>query len=79
MYDMGYHQTLLITGGFLIVLGMMMLSLSTEYYQVLLAQGICVGLGTGIAYVPSLALVTASFSTRRAIAIAIVNSGISVG
>lgn len=79
VYDMGYRQTLLVTGGFLTVFGMMMLSLCTKYYQILLTQGVCLGLGTGIVYVPSLAIVAASFSTRRPVAIALANSGISVG
>lgn len=76
---MGYHKALLVAGGFLIVFGMMMLSLCTKFYQILLAQGVYVGLGTGMVYVLSLAFVTASFTTKRPTAIAIANSGISVG
>lgn len=79
VYDLGYHRTLLFLGGFLTVFGMMMLSLCTEYYQILLAQGVCVGLGSGIVYVPSLALVAASFTTKRPVAVAAVSSGISIG
>lgn len=78
-YDLGYHRTLLLLGGFLTVLGMMTLSLCTKYYQILLAQGVCVGLGSGVVYVPSLALVAASFTTKRPVAVAAVSSGISVG
>lgn len=79
VYDLGYHRTLLSLGGFLTVLGMMTLSLCTKYYQILLAQGVCVGLGSGVVYVPSLALVAASFTTKRPVAVAAVSSGISVG
>lgn len=57
----------------------MTLSLATKYYQVFLAQGVCLGLGGGIIYVPSLALVAASFTEKRQIAIAIVTSGTSIG
>ena len=79
VYDMGYHKTLLIIGGSLTVFGMMMLSLCTKYYQILLAQGFCVGIGTGIVYMPSLAIIAASFTTKLPIAMAIVVSGTSVG
>uniref|UniRef100_A0A093W2K0 Riboflavin transporter MCH5 n=2 Tax=Talaromyces marneffei PM1 TaxID=1077442 RepID=A0A093W2K0_TALMA len=35
------------------VLGVMMLSLAHEYYQILLAQGVCIGVGSATLYVPS--------------------------
>ncbi|KAL8827361.1 MAG: hypothetical protein Q9191_003233 [Dirinaria sp. TL-2023a] len=79
VFDLGYHRTLLFLGGFLTIFGFMMTSLATEYYQVLLAQGICTGLGSGMVHVPNYALVAASFTTRRAVAIALVGSGISIG
>lgn len=76
---MGYLRTLLFLGGFLTVLGMISLSFATQYYQVFLAQGVCLGLGGGAMYIPSLALVAASFTTKRQIAIALVSSGTSIG
>ena len=79
VFDMGYHRTLLCLGAFLNVLGMITLSFATQYYQVFLAQGVCVGLGSGIVYVPSLALIAASFTKRRQIAVALVTSGTSFG
>ena len=79
VFDMGYHRTLLCLGAFLIVLGMITLSFANYYYQIFLAQGVCLGLGGGIVYVPSLALIAASFTTKRQIAVAIVTSGTSIG
>lgn len=61
------------------VLGLMMLSLCTEYYQVMLAQGICFGVGAGLVYVPGLAFVTGSFAKLRAYAVAVTTTGASVG
>lgn len=45
LYDRGYIRALLILGGCLVVFGFMMLSLAKEYYQMLLTQGVCIGLG----------------------------------
>jgi MFS family permease len=70
---------MLFFGNFFVVLGIMMLSLATQYWHVLLAQGVCMGLGAGLLYIPSLALVGIWFSRRRSLAMGIVTSGIAVG
>lgn len=48
VFDAGYFRALLYAGSFLVVFGQMMLSLCTELWQVVLAQGICIGIGTGL-------------------------------
>ena len=45
LYDRGFFRTLLIVGGSLDVFGFMMLSLAKEYYQMILTQGLCIGIG----------------------------------
>lgn len=79
LFDYGYYRTMLFVGNFLVVLGIMMLSLCTTYYQVFLAQGICMGLGAGLLYIPSIALVSVFFKRKRSVAMGIVTSGIAVG
>lgn len=79
LFDAGYFYALLPTGTFLLVLGMMMKSLSTKYYQIMLAQGICVGIGAGFLFVPSVALLPQYFHKRRALANGIAASGSSIG
>ncbi|KAI1114023.1 major facilitator superfamily domain-containing protein [Nemania sp. NC0429] len=80
LFDAGYLRPLLALGCFLIVLGMATLSLATTYWQVFLAQAVAVGVGSGLVYVPSLALVSTLFPERtRPWAIGCVNSGGSVG
>ena len=79
IFDLGHHDLLLYISSILVPFGVMMLSLSTKYYQILLSQGICLGVGSGILYVPSLALVAASFITRRAMAVTIVTAGSNIG
>ena len=79
LFDLGYFRSMLLVGNFLVVFGIMMLSLSTTYWQVFLSQGLCMGLGAGLLYIPSLALVGVWFSKKRALAMGIVMSGIAVG
>lgn len=45
IYDRGYFRSLLVFGTFMIVFGHMMLSLCTEFWQCLLAQGFVIGIG----------------------------------
>jgi MFS family permease len=66
-------------GTFLSVFGIMMTSLATQYWQIFLAQGFCVGLGGGCLFLPSVALVATYFTTKRALAIGIAAAGGSIG
>lgn len=79
IYDKGYARSLLAVGSFLIVFGQMMLSLSSEYYQVLLAQGISIGVGTGLIFVSGVAILSTYFSTKLATATGIAAAGSSIG
>ncbi|KAF2852406.1 MFS general substrate transporter, partial [Plenodomus tracheiphilus IPT5] len=79
IYDAGYFRSLLLFGSFMLVLGQMMLSLCTSYWQVLLAQAFCIGIGTGALFVPSVAILSTYFSTRIGMAIGIAASGSSFG
>lgn len=79
LYDLGVYRWMMISGSALILLGLFMLSLSTEYYQVFLSQGIAVGIGGGLLYVPSLALVSGAFKKKRAMALGVVTCGIGLG
>jgi MFS family permease len=80
LYDMGYFRSMLVSGCVLQVFGLMMLSLSTEYWQVLLSHGVCRGIGGGLLYVPSIALVASSFEDKmRPFALGIASSGAALG
>ncbi|KAI5290221.1 hypothetical protein KEM54_002163 [Ascosphaera aggregata] len=50
-----------------------------EYWQVLLAQAFCGGIGSGFMYIPALTIVPQYFSTRRALATGVAVSGASFG
>ncbi len=63
----------------MVVFGMFMISLSTEYYQVMLAQGFCVGLGAGAINIPAFAIISSKFTTRRPFALGCASTGASIG
>lgn len=79
IYDGGYFRTLIFTGSFLVVFGMMMTSICKDYWQVMLAQGIVVGIGDGCLFLPSVAIISQYFSTRRALATGIAAGGSGLG
>ncbi|KAH6659097.1 major facilitator superfamily domain-containing protein [Truncatella angustata] len=79
LYDKGYLRSLLLAGSVLIVIGLMMTSLCTQFWQLVLAQAICIGTGTGILYIPSLAVIPQYFHRRKALALGLVVSGSSCG
>lgn len=72
------HEAVLI-GTVLIVFGLFMTSLATQYYQLLLAQGICIGLGMGIMYMPGLSVPSSYFKAKKPLAVAIIASGAGSG
>ncbi|KAL4954216.1 major facilitator superfamily domain-containing protein [Aspergillus filifer] len=79
LFDLGHYRVLLISGSFLSVVGVMMLSLASEYYQILLSQGICAGLGFGLLYIPSITLVSRAFTKKRALALGVSTAGAPLG
>lgn len=79
LYDRGYLRTLLFVGSFGIIFGHMMLSLCKEYWQALLAQGFCVGIGAGCLFVPSVSVLPTYFSKKLGLAVGIGSSGSSIG
>ncbi|KAL2831552.1 major facilitator superfamily domain-containing protein [Aspergillus cavernicola] len=79
IYDRGYLRALLITGSFGIVFGIMMLSLCKTYWEVLLAQGFCIGIGAGCLFVPCVSILPTYFSSKLGAALGLAASGSSFG
>lgn len=78
--DAGYYRVTLVCGLFLQLLGVFMTSLSTEYWQLFLSQGICQGFGNGLLFCPAVALVSTYFTARRrAVAVSFVACGGGTG
>lgn len=72
---------MLLAGTHLQVFGLMMLSLSRQYYQLFLSQAICVGVGAGVAFTPSVAAAATSLTkpATRAKAMGLMACGSSIG
>ncbi|KAJ5982839.1 MFS general substrate transporter [Penicillium waksmanii] len=79
LFDAGYFYVLLAVGSFLVVFGMFMTSLCTDFWQVMLAHGITIGLGSGCLFIPSVAIVSTYFTTKKSFATGIAASGSSLG
>lgn len=79
LFDSYGPRWILLGGTFLHVFGLMMASLSTEYYQFILSQGICSPLGASAIFNACVNSVSTWFGKRRAFALGIMASGSSLG
>ncbi|KAK4955109.1 hypothetical protein LTR10_007303 [Elasticomyces elasticus] len=79
LYDNYGPRWLLIGGTFLHVFGLMMTSLATEYYQFLLAQGVCSPIGASMIFYPAMSTLTTWFFKKRGAAFGIIAAGSSLG
>jgi MFS family permease len=77
--DAGYFRPAIIAGAVTVVFGVFMASLSTQYWQLFLAQGVCVGIGNGFLFCPAVSLLSTYFSKKRGLALAIGASGTGTG
>ncbi|KAH0343492.1 MFS general substrate transporter, partial [Aureobasidium melanogenum] len=79
IFDRGYLRPLLVVGSFLVVFGFMMLSLCHTFWQVLLAQGFCIGIGSGLLFVPAVAILPTYFRAKLGLAVGLAACGSSMG
>lgn len=77
--DAGFFKLTFTLGAVISLFGMFMLSLCKTYWQVFLAQGVCIGLGFGLVFVPSIAIVSTYFLKNRSIALGITVTGSATG
>ncbi|PWY88426.1 MFS general substrate transporter [Aspergillus heteromorphus CBS 117.55] len=79
LFDNFGPRYIILAGTLLHVFGIMMTSISTEYYQFLLAQGICSPIGTSALFHAGINSISTWFRHRRALALGIATSGASLG
>ncbi|KAI0084013.1 major facilitator superfamily domain-containing protein [Irpex rosettiformis] len=79
--DRGYCRHTILIGSLLFTFSFFMLSIADthQYYQLVLSQGVGMGLGGGLIYIPSLAVQSHRWRKRRSMAMGIVFSGSAIG
>lgn len=77
--DAGYFRPLMLIGSILVVVGIFTASFATVYWQLFLSQGLCVGVGSGMIFCPSLALCSTYFHKKKAWAIGVGVVGSATG
>jgi len=77
--DAGYFRLVYCIGVALQIVGIFTASVAKTYWQLLLAQGVCVGLGNGFLFCPCISTVSTYFAKRRGLAIAMVATGSATG
>lgn len=79
LFDLGYFRSLLWVGTALLVISMFLLSVTSQFYQVLLTQSVLFGLGAGFVFLPAPAVVAQYFDARLGLAISIASVGSAIG
>ncbi|KAK1999418.1 major facilitator superfamily transporter [Colletotrichum falcatum] len=79
LYDHYGPRWLVFGGTILHVFGLMMTSLSTQYWQILLSQGICSAIGVAAILSPGLNVVHGWFNVNRGAAFGVLSTGSSIG
>ncbi|PCH33722.1 MFS general substrate transporter [Wolfiporia cocos MD-104 SS10] len=81
LVDEGYFHHLLAIGSIIYVFCMFMLSLASphKFYQLILSQGVGMGIGAGLMLVPAVSIQAHHWQKRRSLAMGIVMTGSGVG
>jgi predicted MFS family arabinose efflux permease len=77
--DAGHFRPLFLSGSVVIVLSTFATSFCRSYWQLFLAQGICLGLGNGLLFTPCMAVTSTYFVHKKALAIGLVSAGATTG
>ncbi|KAI0057037.1 MFS general substrate transporter [Artomyces pyxidatus] len=81
LLDMGYFRQTVFAGSCLYVFSLFMVSIAhpDKYYQIFLSQGVGMGIGAGLLYIPAMAVQAHHWRARRALAMGAVITGSSIG
>ncbi|RAL00357.1 MFS general substrate transporter [Aspergillus ibericus CBS 121593] len=75
----GLARPVVLAGSILILLGTFVISLASQYWQIFLAQGLCIGLGQGLIWLPSVTVISTYFARNRVFAVTAAATGTSTG
>ncbi|KAH6666525.1 major facilitator superfamily domain-containing protein [Plectosphaerella plurivora] len=79
LYDKYGPRWLVFGGSVLHVFGIMMTSLGTQYWQILLAQGVCSAIGVAAIFQPAISVIGGWFNKKRGAAFGLLSTGSSIG
>jgi MFS family permease len=79
LLDAGWFLPTFIVGVIIQLLGIFLMSISTQYWQLMLTQGFLMGIGGGIFFTPAVALVATYFDKRRGVAVGLATTGNAAG
>ncbi|KAB8257999.1 major facilitator superfamily domain-containing protein [Aspergillus pseudonomiae] len=77
--DAGYFRLVYSLGVLLQLVGIFTLSLCKTYWQIFLAQAVCMGLGNGLTFSPGLSITSSYFMKKRAFAVGLAAAGAATG
>ncbi|KAJ6780087.1 hypothetical protein PWT90_01016 [Aphanocladium album] len=77
--DAGLFKTTWSAGAVLTIIGIFASSFCTQYWQLFLSQGLCMGLGCGLMFCPVVALLPTYFSRHRCLAVGLAGTGSATG
>ena len=77
--DGGYFRACFLSGATLQIAGVFAMSASTKFYQLALSQGICFGIGAGLVFTPTMALLATYFDKKRSFVMGISAAGSCTG
>ncbi|KAF7319578.1 MFS general substrate transporter [Mycena chlorophos] len=81
LFDDGHYRMLMTSGTAIFVFSFFMLSVCqpNHYYQVFLSQGVGMGIGMGLLFVPAVSLPSHYFRAKRSLVMGLVFAGSSLG
>lgn len=77
--DAGYFRPVLLLGSAFQVVGIFTSAQATQYWQLFLSQGICMGIGNGCLFCPTMAVLSTYFARKRMFAIGVAACGAATG
>ncbi|KAI1135473.1 MFS general substrate transporter [Hypoxylon sp. FL0543] len=77
--DAGFFRPVVICGTIFMTVGIFTTSVATQYWQLILSQGLCMGVGSGCIFCPAISTVSTYFHKKRSLAIGVAACGSVTG
>ncbi|KAI1863452.1 uncharacterized protein JN550_009563 [Neoarthrinium moseri] len=77
--DAGFFRPVLLLGTVFVTIGIFTTSAATQYWQLILSQGLCMGVGNGCLFAPTVSVVSTYFEKKRSLAIGLTACGSVTG